>query len=69
MIYALHNRHLKINAIPVMNGKKTKKRKVISDAKSMPIFNKLTTRDYLEISISAVSGLYFQSIGNTFEDW
>ncbi len=66
MIYALHNRHLKVNAIPVMNGKK---RKVISDAKSMPIFNKLTTRDYLEISISAVSGLYFQSIGNTFEDW
>ncbi len=45
------------------------KRKVISDAKSIPIFNKLTTRDYLEINISAVSGLYFQSIGNTFEDW
>ncbi len=48
---------------------KTKKRKVISDAKSMPIYIKSTTRDYLEISISAVSGLYFQSIGNTFEDW
>jgi len=31
--------------------------------------NKSTPRDYLEINISAVSGLYFQSIGNTFEDW
>ncbi len=49
--------------------KRNEKRKVISDAKSMPIFNKPISRDYLEISISAVSGLYFQSIGNTFEDW
>lgn len=61
-----------LQASHTANGKwtdKKEKRKVISAAKSNPIFNKPVTRNYLEISISAVSGLYFQSIGNIFEDW